>query len=228
MSERLMYEVSELRKGFHNGSKPVEVLKGVNLTVRKGESVAVTGPSGIGKTTFLHILGLLDRPGDGSLTLDGRDVLKLSDRERARIRNTYIGFVFQFFQLLPEFTAKENVFMPGLIAGEDTGGLKKRADRLLGEVGLSHRASHRPGELSGGEQQRVAIARALIMDPHVVLADEPTGNLDPATGNEIELLLQDVNRARQTTLIVVTHKDSLSHAMDRRVGLIDGKLEELQ
>lgn len=228
MSDGLLYDVSGLCKGFHNGTTRVEVLTGVDFSVKSGETVAVTGPSGIGKSTLLHILGLLDRPGDGTLILDGRDVLSLSDKERARIRNRRIGFVFQFFQLLPEFTALENVAMPGLIAGDAAGFLKKRAAHLLDEVGLTHRAQHRPGELSGGEQQRVAIARALIMDPDVVLADEPTGNLDPATGEEIENLLRDLNGSRGTTLIVVTHKESLSRSMDRRVGLIGGKLEELQ
>ena len=228
MSEALLYHVSGLGKGYHNGTHRVEVLRGVDLTVKSGETIAVTGPSGIGKSTLLHIMGLLDRPGEGTLFLDGVDVLNLSDRERARIRNQRIGFVFQFFQLLPEFTALENVAMPGLIAGEDRGRLKKRAARLLDEVGLTQRAIHRPGELSGGEQQRVAIARALIMGPDVVLADEPTGNLDPVTGEEIENLLRDLNRSRGTTLIVVTHKDSLSRSMDRRVGLIGGRLEELQ
>ncbi len=148
--------------------------------------------------------------------------------ERARIRNKRIGFVFQFFQLLPEFSALENVVMPGLIAGEKERQLKEKALSLLEEVGLAHRAMHRPGELSGGEQQRVAIARALVMDPDVLLADEPTGNLDPDTGTEIEALMKNLNVSRKTTLIVVTHKESLSRSMDRRVGLVGGKLEELQ
>ena len=228
MSDRFIYEVLDLWKGYSNGSKEVEVLRGVNFKVRGGETVAVKGPSGVGKTTFLHILGLLDRAGSGRLLLDGTDVLELSDAERARIRNRRIGFVFQFFQLLPEFSALENVTMPGLIAGEEPKEVNDRAMELLEDVGLAHRAGHRPGELSGGEQQRVAIARALIMDPDVVLADEPTGNLDPATGEEIETVLKNLNRSRKTTLIVVTHNDALSLAMDRRVGLIGGKLEELQ
>jgi lipoprotein-releasing system ATP-binding protein len=176
----------------------------------------------------MHILGLLDRAGSGRLLLDGTDVLELNDTDRARIRNRRIGFVFQFFQLLPEFSALENVTMPGLIAAEDPEEVSQRAMELLEYVGLAHRASHRPGELSGGEQQRVAIARALIMNPDVVLADEPTGNLDPATGAEIETVMRNLNRSRKTTLIVVTHNDALSLAMDRRVGLIGGRLEELQ
>ncbi len=228
MSEPLLYEVSDLWKSYSNGIKEVEVLRGINFSVRAGETVAVTGPSGVGKTTFLHIIGLLDKPVKGRVALDGVDTVILSEVERARIRNKRIGFVFQFFQLLPEFSALENVVMPGLIAGEKERQLKNKALSLLEEVGLAHRAKHRPGELSGGEQQRVAIAHALVMDPDVLLADEPTGNLDPDTGTEIEALMKKLNVSRKTTLIVVTHKESLSRSMDRRVGLVGGKLEELQ
>jgi lipoprotein-releasing system ATP-binding protein len=228
MSNPWLYEVKDLWKTYSNGTKQVVVLRGIDLRVKAGESVAVTGPSGVGKSTLLHILGLLDRPTDGTVLLDGGDILALGDFERARLRNNRIGFVFQFFQLLPEFTALENVVMPGLIAGEKRNALRERALQLLKDVGLAERVNHRPGELSGGEQQRVAIARALIMNPDVLLADEPTGNLDPDTGEEIEALMTGLNRSRHTTLIVVTHKDSLSRAMDRRVGLVAGKLEELQ
>jgi len=228
MSEPFIYQANDLWKSYSNGAKTVEVLRGVNLSVRPGETLAVTGPSGVGKSTLLHLLGLLDRAGRGVLLLDGADTDALNENERAGLRNRRIGFVFQFFQLLPEFSAIENVVMPGLIAGEPLEELKTRATKLLGEVGLSQRASHRPGELSGGEQQRVAIARALVMNPDVLLADEPTGNLDPETGAEIEILMKELNRSRKTTLIVVTHKESLSRAMDRRVGLVGGRLEELQ
>jgi lipoprotein-releasing system ATP-binding protein len=228
MSSQWLYEISNLWKSYSNGTKQVEVLRGIDLRVKAGESIAVTGPSGIGKSTFLHILGLLDKPLKGTVMLDGTDIISMSDTERARTRNRRIGFVFQFFQLLPEFSALENVIMPGLIAGEKRSKLKERALQLLSDVGLSQRIAHRPGELSGGEQQRVAIARALIMSPDVLLADEPTGNLDPDTGAEIEALMRNLNKICQTTLIVVTHKDSLSKAMDRRVGLVAGKLEELQ
>jgi len=228
MSEPFIYQINDLWKTYSNGTKSVEVLRGVDLHVRRGETLAVTGPSGVGKSTLLHILGLLDRPERGTLLLDGADTDALNETDRAKLRNRRIGFVFQFFQLLPEFSALENVVMPGLIAGEPPDALKKRALKLLGEVGLSHRATHRPGELSGGEQQRVAIARALVMGPNVLLADEPTGNLDPDTGAEIEILMKDLNSSRKTTLIVVTHKESLSRSMDRRVGLVGGKLEELQ
>jgi lipoprotein-releasing system ATP-binding protein len=228
MSNPWLYEIRDLWKTYSNGTKEVEVLRGVDFSVRSGETVAITGPSGVGKSTFLHILGLLDRPVTGTVLLDGVDTLHLADSDRAHIRNKRIGFVFQFFQLLPEFSALENVVMPGLIAGESRREIRERALQLLQDVGLADRASHRPGELSGGEQQRVAIARALVMQPEVLLADEPTGNLDPDTGEEIEVLMKKLNHALKTTLIVVTHKESLSRAMDRRVGLVGGKLEELR
>lgn len=227
MNDCFIYEVKDLWKSYRNGSKKIEVLRGINLKVKRGESIAITGPSGVGKSTLLHILGLLDNPASGTILLDSVNIGELGDAEKARFRNKKIGFVFQFFQLLPEFSALENVLMPGFIAGQPRQELKNRSLEVLAAVGLSERVSHRPGELSGGEQQRVAIARALIMEPDVLLADEPTGNLDPETGAEIEKLLQELKQDRETTLIVVTHKDSLARAMDRRVGLIGGKLEEL-
>jgi lipoprotein-releasing system ATP-binding protein len=199
----------------------------VDLSVQAGESIAVTGPSGVGKSTLLHILGLLDHPSKGELVMDGNLVNDLSNSDRSRARNKRIGFVFQFFQLLPEFSALENVMMPGLIAGDSPKALRERSLGLLKEVGLSRRITHRPGQLSGGEQQRVAVARALIMNPDVLLADEPTGNLDPATGDEIEELIRNLNRKHNTTLIVVTHKETLAQTMERRVGLVGGKLKEL-
>jgi lipoprotein-releasing system ATP-binding protein len=228
MSDANILDVSDLKKSYTNGSKLVEVLRGVNLKVRHGETVSVSGPSGVGKSTLLHILGLLDRPSDGKLSFDGVDIDTLNDSQRSSLRNKRIGFVFQFFQLLSEFTALENVIMPGMIAGERRSKLKARAEGLLEEVGLGARINHRPGELSGGEQQRTAIARALIMEPDIILADEPTGNLDPETGQEIEDLLLKLNESRQTSLIVVTHKESLADAMKRRVGFVGGQLQELR
>ncbi len=228
MNDSYIYQISDLWKVYYHPVRELEVLKGVTLLVRHGESVAVTGPSGVGKTTLLHVLGLLDEPTSGTIFLDGVNVRDLGEIERAKIRNKRIGFVFQFFQLLPEFTALENVLMPGLIAGKDIKDLQSKSEQLLNDVGLFDRLSHRPGELSGGEQQRVAIARALIMDPDVILADEPTGNLDPETGAEIENILRNLNLNRKTSLIVVTHKEALAKTMDRRVTLCAGKIEELQ
>ena len=227
MSSELLYEVIDLDKRYSNGAKAVEVLRGASLTVKHGETLAIMGPSGIGKSTLLNILGLLDNATGGTVKFDGIDVRRLNEFERAKMRNRRVGFVFQFFQLLPEFTALENVFMPALIAGDKARASSTEAMDILREVGLADAAYRRPGELSGGEQQRVALARALIMSPEVLLADEPTGNLDPATGESIERLMIGLNQSRNTTLIVVTHKESLARSMSRRVGLVGGKLEEL-
>ncbi|MGC8604959.1 MAG: ABC transporter ATP-binding protein, partial [Desulfomonilaceae bacterium] len=181
MNDERIYQISDLHKVYYHPVKELEVLKGVSLEILHGESVAVTGPSGVGKTTLLHLLGLLDEPTSGTMFLDGVNIRDLGEIERAKIRNKRIGFVFQFFQLLPEFSALENVMMPGLIAGLPVKALRSKSQEILNDVGLVDRIAHRPGELSGGEQQRVAIARALVMDPDVILADEPTGNLDPET-----------------------------------------------
>lgn len=228
MNRQPLYELINLYKFYSHPGGDVEVLRGLDLSVEKGESVAITGPSGVGKSTLLHIMGLLDKPTDGDVLFNGTDITRFSEMEMAKLRNQKIGFVFQFFQLLPEFSAIENVLMPGLISGASYKSLKGKGMELLDAVGLSHRARHRPGELSGGEQQRVAIARSLIMGPEVILADEPTGNLDPETGDEIENLLRKLNHSRNTTLVVVTHKESLSMSMDRRVTLQGGRLVELQ
>jgi lipoprotein-releasing system ATP-binding protein len=214
-----------LVKEYSDGPRSVRVLSGVDFSVAAGETVAIVGESGVGKSTLLHILGGLDRPTAGTVLIGGIDIAAQSDRELARFRNRAIGFVFQFHHLLPDFSAIENVMMPCLIAGESPAGARERAETVLARVGLAHRLTHRPGELSGGEQQRVAVARAVVMRPELVLADEPTGNLDPDTGDEIERLLLDLNREAGTTCIVVTHSPRLAEAMDRRFRLTHGHLE---
>jgi lipoprotein-releasing system ATP-binding protein len=195
------------------------VLSGVSLDIERGELVSLVGASGAGKSTFLHVLGTLDAPLAGSLHFDGRSVFDLSDAEVARFRNRTIGFVFQSHFLLPEFTALENVAMPALVQRVDRTAALSQARTLLERVGLGGRLEHRPGELSGGEAQRVALARALVLRPALVLADEPTGNLDPATGEGIHQLLREVNRDLGITMVVVTHNEALARSMPRRLRL---------
>ncbi|NTU59479.1 MAG: ABC transporter ATP-binding protein [Deltaproteobacteria bacterium] len=217
-----MLDSQELRKSFSEGRGRLEVLRGVNLRVEQGECVAVVGASGAGKSTLLHILGALDRPTGGRVLFRGEEVFKRPEPELARFRNQHVGFVFQFHHLLPEFTALENVAMPIRIAGRAPRDAADRARLLLEEVGLGERTHHRPGELSGGEQQRVALARALALEPELLLADEPTGNLDHGTGGAIHDLLLNRNRRVGTTLVVVTHNRELARAMDRTITLADG------
>ena len=207
-------------------TRTLEVLRGINLAIYQGEIVAIVGQSGAGKSTFLHCVGTLDFPTRGSLKLAGEELTKLSGSRLAELRNRTIGFVFQFHHLLPEFNALENVMMPGLIQGRGRKELEIRAGALLEEGGLKDRAAHRPGELSGGEQQRVALARALILDPKLILADEPTGNLDSATSNQIHELFFAINKQRGTTIVVVTHNLALAASMPRVVTLKDGKVEK--
>lgn len=209
-----------------NGKLLVEVLKGVDLTVQRGEMIAIVGTSGTGKTTLLHILGALDRPTRGSLLYEGEDVFVKNDTELSLFRNKTVGFVFQFHHLLPEFTALENVMLPGLISGLPKKELTENAYGLLAQVGLDQRVSHKIGELSGGEQQRVALARALIMKPALLLADEPTGNLDPKTGNKVFELIQEINAAMALSTVMVTHNHELAGRMNRCLTLRDGKLHE--
>lgn len=208
-----------LRKVYRSGDEDLEVLRGVDVCLRAGETVAVTGASGVGKSTLLHILGALDRPTEGSLQIRGEDVLALDDDERAAFRNRHVGFVFQFHNLLPEFTALENVMMPAWIAQEPDG-RHDRARALLERVGLAHRLEHRPGELSGGECQRVAVARALVMQPEVVLADEPSGNLDHEASQRLHELLRELARDGNQTFLVMTHDRELAASLDR-TGHID-------
>jgi len=218
-------ETRALCKSFPSGAEALHVLRGVDLTLSPGEFVSIVGVSGAGKSTLLHILGGLDRPTSGNIAYRGNDLFSRSEEELADYRNTRVGFVFQFHHLLPEFTAIENVLMPGWIRGEQAGD-KEKAGVLLAELGLADRGHHRPGQLSGGEQQRVALARALFLDPEIVLAYEPTGNLDSATGQEIHDLILKINRASGTTFVIVTHNETLARTAHRCLRLKDGKLVE--
>jgi len=220
----VLLEVIEVYKGFAKGNSWLDVLQGVTVEVNGGEMVAVVGPSGSGKSTLLHLIGALERPDRGTIRFDGRDVFQQSEVELAAFRNRHVGFVFQFHHLLPELTALENVMLPGLIARRGRREVMAEATALLATMGLAERMEHRPGELSGGEQQRVAIARALVNHPDLVLADEPTGNLDRQSGEAIQGLLRSLNQTRQQTFIVVTHNEAFAKALDRTVRLIDGKL----
>jgi lipoprotein-releasing system ATP-binding protein len=204
----------------------VDVLKGIDLTFNQGERAAIVGVSGVGKTTLLHILGTLDRPTTGKVLYRGKDIFTLNERELALFRNREIGFVFQFHHLLPEFNALENTMMPCLIQGISKKEAAFRAETILSLVGLKERLSHKPGELSGGEQQRVAVARALVLEPKVLLADEPTGNLDTKTGESVFHLLQELNQIKGVTLIVVTHNLKLASQLPRQINLADGKALE--
>lgn len=220
------FQAKAIEKSYVDGTLCVEVLKGVDLTLVQGEMVAIVGASGAGKTTLLHILGTLDRPTGGSLLHHGVDVFAKNDIELSTFRNKTIGFVFQFHHLLPEFTALENVMMPGLIGGKDPNRLGEEARDILSRVGLSMRVGHKVGELSGGEQQRVALARAVIMKPALLLADEPTGNLDAKTGRQVFKILQEMSSSFSLTMVMVTHNMVLAKEMDRCLTLVDGRLHE--
>ena len=224
MSSSLL-EVRGLCKTYEIGKNRVEVLSGITLVLEAATTTALIGVSGAGKSTLLHVLGALDRPTSGTVFFRGDDIFQKNDRELASFRNRSIGFVFQFHHLLPEFTALENVMMPALIARVPKGEARSMAEELLTDVGLSQRLSHRPGELSGGEQQRVAIARALVMSPALLLADEPTGNLDMKTSDGVHAVLADLQQKKGLTLVVVTHNERLAAAMGRTVRLVDGRLE---
>jgi lipoprotein-releasing system ATP-binding protein len=219
----ILVEAAGLIKEFQLDGRRIEVLRGVDLALEAGEMVAIVGPSGAGKSTLLHILGLLEAPTGGQLQFEGRDPAGLSHRERARIRLERIGFVFQFHHLLPEFTALENVTMPALIRGEPCRDCRERGVELLTRVGLASRLDHKPGELSGGEQQRVAFARALINKPALILADEPTGNLDLAASEMLRDLLWEVCRSREATLVIVTHNETLVSGAARVLKMVDGR-----
>lgn len=212
-------------KSYRDGQQVTDVLHGVDLSISKGDMLAIVGSSGSGKSTLLHILGTLDNADSGSLTLAGHDVAGLSSAKKARLRNEQLGFIYQFHHLLMDFTALENVAMPLLIRGLSQRAAQQRANRMLERVGLSHRVSHRPAELSGGERQRVAIARALIAEPALVLADEPTGNLDQHTAETIYQLLRSLNKDLGTSFIVVTHDMQLASRLDRFLLMNAGHLE---
>ena len=222
-----MIEIHQLTKTFIKNENRIEVLKGIDCSIARGESLAILGESGTGKTTFLQILGALDHPTSGRVLFDGADIFEWDEPRRAEFRNKRIGFVFQSYHLLPEFTALENTAMPALINGVPREDAYRRGEIVLTEVGLGDRLTHNPGELSGGEQQRVAIARAIMMNPDVILADEPTGNLDVKTGERIQYLLLDLGKAENTTLIVVTHNRLLADGMSRTINLEDGKIHDL-
>jgi lipoprotein-releasing system ATP-binding protein len=223
MNEVLL-RAEQVSKSYGEGPQAIRVLENLDLTLRRTERVAIVGESGIGKSTLLHILGTLDRPTSGRVLLDGVDFFALPEPELAALRNREIGFIFQFHHLLPDFTALENVMMPGMVAGLGRGDARGRAEEMLLRVGLSERLTHRPGELSGGERQRVAVARALVLRPRVVLADEPTGNLDPQTGEGVLQLLLALNQEMGITMAVVTHSEKLAAAMDRTLRLTGRKL----
>ena len=216
-----MIEVQDIHKSFGE----LEVLKGVNLRVEEGEIVAIVGKSGAGKTTLLQIIGTLDRPNSGQVVIDGTEVFSLDEKALAQWRNRHIGFIFQFHQLLPEFTALENVMIPGMIAGEKQAELRERATRLLNELGLAERLEHKPNQLSGGEKQRVAAARALMMSPKVILADEPSGSLDEQNKQELHRLLQHLRDQYRQTIIIVTHDKELAAIADRVLEIRDGRIE---
>ena len=223
-----MIKLENLSKTFVKDGNKIEVLRGLNYEIKKGESLAVLGVSGSGKSTLVHILGTLDHPTDGHLFINGINVFDWEERKISQFRNSKIGFVFQFNNLLPEFDALENAMMPALISGMHKREAHQLAIQLLTEVGLEHRVRHKPGELSGGEQQRVAIARALVMSPEILLADEPTGNLDTETGKKIEDILLKLNDEKKITLVVVTHNKALAERMSGRIGLRDGKIYDYQ
>jgi lipoprotein-releasing system ATP-binding protein len=229
MSDSALLEVRGLSKSYVTGPEVLHVLKDVNFGLGTGEILAIVGPSGVGKSTLLHILGALDRPDSGTVSVSGEDVFSLDDARLASFRNETFGFVFQFHHLLTEFTALENVMMPCLISGMSEQEAMKRAARVLGdEVGLRERFEHRPRELSGGEQQRVAVARALVMEPRVVFADEPSGNLDPEHSESLHRLLFELRDTRGQSFVLVTHSTDLARRADRVLKLFDGAVEEVK
>ena len=219
-----MIDVVGLYKTFPMGGRELVVLNDINLHIARGELIAIIGASGAGKSTLLQILGTLDRPTKGTVSFEGQNLFQLTEQQQAEFRNRRVGFVFQFHHLLPEFTALENACLPAMIQKREMADVIGEATKLLGEVGLGDRLHHKPGELSGGEQQRVSVARALMQQPDLVLADEPTGNLDSHTGDALFTLLRQLNRSRGTTFVIVTHNDKLSAQADRIISMQDGMI----
>ncbi|MDP2305339.1 MAG: ABC transporter ATP-binding protein [Pseudomonadota bacterium] len=219
-------EIRGLSRHFQKGGQRIDVLRGADLDLAPGDSVALLGQSGSGKSTFLHILGALEPPSAGEVKVDGRALHSRPLKEIDAYRNRQVGFVFQFHHLLPDHSAVDNVAMPAIIGGMPSQDARARARTRLAQVGLGHRLTHKPGELSGGEQQRVALARALLLEPGLLLADEPTGNLDPSTAADVLDLLLDLNRDRRATLVVVTHSAELAARFPRRLRLVDGRFQE--
>ena len=224
MQTKNIIEVKDIYKSYESGPQKVEVLKGISLTIARGEVSMIIGPSGVGKSTLLHIIGALDLPSSGEVIIGGQNLKNFKNDNLARFRNQEIGFIFQFHHLLPEFTALENLFIPAMMHGSLNAEKEEYARYLLDEVGLSHRLAHRPNELSGGEQQRVAVARALINKPQVLLADEPTGNLDKRNSTMLFDMLLDLNQKLNQTLIIVTHAENMSGNAHRIIELDDGRV----
>ena len=224
---KIRLEMKGVSRQYHQGDSVINVLREADLAIRGGEMTALVGPSGSGKSTLLNIAGLLERPSAGEVIIDGTPTVALGSRRRGRLRGSHVGFVFQFHRLLPEFSALENVMIPQMLAGLARGEAEARAQQLLGMVGLADRREHRPGALSGGEQQRVAIARAVANAPRLLLADEPTGNLDPETADDVFDHLHKIVRGTGAAALIVTHNERLAMTMDRRLTIRDGKVAEL-
>ncbi|MGO1117475.1 ABC transporter ATP-binding protein [Rhodovibrionaceae bacterium A322] len=228
MSDVPALRLRDVQKVYQQGESTLEILKGVNLALQKGEMVALLGPSGAGKSTLLHMAGLLEQPDSGFVELAGESATGLKDKARTQLRQRSIGFVYQFHHLLPEFSALENLVVPQMLAGQKKAVARDRSQQLLDLVGLNHRLDHRPGQLSGGEQQRVALVRALVNKPHLLLADEPTGNLDPDTAEGVFKLLKQLVHGTGVAALIATHNHDIAQRMDRIVVLRDGHLEELK
>ncbi len=224
----MLIKATNIHRKFSIGRNDyLEVLKGISIDIDQAEVIAIVGPSGAGKSTLLHILGLLDRPSGGELLFEGEDVFTLKDETLAQLRNRMIGFIFQFHHLLPEFTALENVMMPALIAGKSIHAVKDRARQLLRDVSVEQRAEHKPNELSGGEQQRVAVARALMNEPKLILADEPSGNLDSENASALHQMIFDLRKKYHQTFVIVTHNKELADMADREIMVVDGLVDHL-